>query len=216
MNEDDDNKHLHINIYKDNKEKIDNSANKSECYLIAANEELNNKIRCNIEELLTVKNENDTLMEESERLEKCVTYQRGLLHNFNSINKTECELNELYKLNTVTFNEHIKSTINLESQIFIGIEKLMYLMPSLMILSIALNITDIYNISIFFIIFCSSIFITTFYNKLEYNFKKTFNSNHTSYYEKIKDNNIMILNKVKDIEKIKKSNDFISDYIDVV
>ena len=36
---------LHINIYKDNKDQIESSSNKSESYIIIANDELNNKVR---------------------------------------------------------------------------------------------------------------------------------------------------------------------------
>ena len=80
------NQHLHINIYKDNQQKIDSSPNMSEAFLITTNEELNNKLRELLNELSTSNAEKDTLLEDNERMEVTVSNQRGLLHNFNGLN----------------------------------------------------------------------------------------------------------------------------------
>ena len=80
-------KHLKINIYNENKEQIEKSKNQSESYLILSNEELNNKLRDAINDISEMNAEKLELENDNERMEKSITYQRGLLHNFNGLNK---------------------------------------------------------------------------------------------------------------------------------
>lgn len=80
-------KHLKINIYNENKEQIEKSKNQSESYLILSNEELNNKLRNAINDISEMNAEKLDLENDNERMEKSITYQRGLLHNFNGLNK---------------------------------------------------------------------------------------------------------------------------------
>ena len=104
-----DNQHLHINIYKDNQQKIDSSPNMSEAFLITTNEELNNKLRELLNELSTSNAEKDTLLEDNERMEVTVSNQRGLLHNFNGLKKYEQERADLFEKRAEGFKEHLKN-----------------------------------------------------------------------------------------------------------
>ena len=78
-------KTLNINIYKENHKEIENSQNKSETYIILANEELNNKVREHLDHSAKLDEHINELENDNERMEKSITYQRGLLHNFNDI-----------------------------------------------------------------------------------------------------------------------------------
>ena len=64
-----DGKHFNINIYKENKEGIENASFRAEAYIILANEELNNKNRELIQENVTLQNQIDNQIEDNERME---------------------------------------------------------------------------------------------------------------------------------------------------
>ena len=80
---------------KENQNSIDTSSNRTEAYIILSNEELNNKNRDLLEKVAESNAEKDILEDENERMEKSITYQRGLLHNFNTLNKLEQSLKRL-------------------------------------------------------------------------------------------------------------------------
>ena len=72
MSEESGTKQFHINIMSDatTKERVEKSTNQSETYILIANEQLSNRIRELETELYEVKQENETLTEENERMEK--------------------------------------------------------------------------------------------------------------------------------------------------
>ena len=92
-----DGKHFNINIYKENKEGIENASNRAEAYIILANEELNNKNRELIQENVTLQNQIDNQIEDNERMEVTITNQRGMLHNLHGLNKLEKSLKSQYE-----------------------------------------------------------------------------------------------------------------------
>ena len=63
-------KTLNINIYKDNFKDIESSQNKSETYIILANEELNNKLREQLYHVSKLDEEISDLENDNERMEK--------------------------------------------------------------------------------------------------------------------------------------------------
>ena len=88
----------------------------SEAFIIMANEELNNKLRDVLDELSTVRGEQDTLMEDNERMEVTITNQRGLLHNFNGLKNHEIKRADLFEKLYKNQRELVKEIIEHEKK----------------------------------------------------------------------------------------------------
>ena len=72
---------VNINIYDDNKARINNADNSTQEYIILMNEELNNKILILNTELDEKNNEISILECDQDKNEKSITYMRGMLKN---------------------------------------------------------------------------------------------------------------------------------------
>mgnify|MGYP001307308464 CR=1 FL=1 len=200
---------IHINIYKDNKETIDSSSNKTESYIIQVNEELNNKNRELLQEVETLKSEKESLEEDNEKMEKSSTYQRGLLHNLSELNKLENAITSKQKeLHKLLFDEnekiekHIKD-LEYDSKLFMCFCGVIILFQCILgIIDIVSGITLISEIG-------GLLYISDIQTKIKY---KTDSDTEL----KKQTINEFIEFKNGEIKKIKNSNDFLEDYIDTI
>ena len=203
---------VHINIYKENEANILSSNNKTETYIILSNEELNNKNRDLIQEIENLKAEKDILEEDNEKMEKSLTYQRGLLHNLSSLNKYEETISKKEREINENYSEEVEFMVE---QIRIKENNIMIYSTILCILLLIVSLVG-------FIDFTSSISILitpiivfvggNFYKQpIRFNFNslEKFKNKNKSINETIK------INKIK-IDKIKNSSDFLEDYIDSI
>lgn len=203
-----DDKTVNINIYKNNKDTIENSDNKSETYIIVSNDELNNKNRELLESMLQLESTISDLENDNEKMEKSITYQRGLLHNFNYIknyqNKQLEEYNKfkskIAEAQTFLVNENKKHFNMMRLNIFM-----------LCLFSLVLTPYDLYNNAIHIITI-----VSTFYaSKLIFSYERDSVSNFMKNYE-LKETEFK--NKISkldsDIKTITSKSDFISDLID--
>ena len=208
-----DKKHLHINIYKDNKKEIDSSSNRSESYLIATNEELNNKVRELLEELAVAKNENETLTDENERMEKSITYQRGLLHNFNGLKKYESDRANLFENKVVIGTDHIKSIMEYnkkQSKYFVNI----VINTGIMIMIFSLiGLIDFVSFLVVVFVMINSMLGTRYFSGFNKDNLKVINK---KYDDMAFDITTLIKAKNVEITTITSKSDFISDFIDVI
>mgnify|MGYP001500965842 CR=1 FL=1 len=195
---------VHINIYKDNQNSIDTSSNRSETYIILANEALNNTNRDLLGDLAEVKAERDTFEEENERMEKSITYQRGLLHNFNTLNKLEInnsnkeqQINKLYQDQAKEKEKFISKVLSY-CGIIILLQTSFGLLDPMVIISLLANI-------------CSVVYISTRLHPLDNSgtINKSFNYKISTLKKDIEKNH-------KEIKSITDSSDFISDFIEVL
>lgn len=115
-------KTLNINIYKDNSKEIETSQNKSETYIILANEELNNKLREQLEHISNLDEQIRDLETDNERMEKSITYQRGLLHNFNAIKCLQGKKITYYE----NYNSNMSNSIKKDIEFFTYLYRLYY------------------------------------------------------------------------------------------
>ena len=204
-------KHLHINIFKENEEKIKGAPNMSEAFIIMANEELNNKLRDVLDELSTVRGEQDTLMEDNERMEVTITNQRGLLHNFNGLKNHEIKradlFEKLYKNQRELVKEMIAHEKKLEShQSYSGL-----LFGIMVIMFFLSGIIDFVAVVCFTISLMSSYFGTSNITGFK---KNAIISTQKTYQDRENSLNDSIRRVEADIKEITSKNDFISDVID--
>tara|TARA_Y100000389_G_C17332514_1_gene448882 strand:+ start:93 stop:722 length:630 start_codon:yes stop_codon:yes gene_type:complete len=125
-----DGKQFNINIFKDHKDGIESVSNKSETYILIANEKLNNTNRELINELKDVQAQNETLTDDNERMEVTVTNQRGMLHNLHGVNVLEKESSQLSSelskncknevSDLVKFHKNIMETFKMALVYFMG------------------------------------------------------------------------------------------------
>jgi hypothetical protein len=125
-----DGKQFNINIFKDHKDGIESVSNKSETYILIANEQLNNTNRELINELKDVQAQNETLTDDNERMEVTVTNQRGMLHNLHGVNVLEKESSQLSSelskncknevSDLVKFHKNIMETFKMALVYFMG------------------------------------------------------------------------------------------------
>ena len=125
-----DGKQFNINIFKDHKDGIESVSNKSETYILIANEKLNNTNRELINELKEVQAQNETLTDDNERMEVTVTNQRGMLHNLHGVNVLEKESSQLSSelskncknevSDLVKFHKNIMETFKMALVYFMG------------------------------------------------------------------------------------------------
>jgi hypothetical protein len=198
---------VHINIYKENKESIDSSSNKAEAYIILVNEELNNKNRDLVKEVADLTSEKDILEDENGRMEKSITYQRGLLHNLSELNKLEAivtkqekELNKIYMEEQIILNKYIKE-MEYNTKLFMGI------ICIVLLLLCAVGLIDITSV-IFIVTTTVSVYYGMPYiNKIDPKVNVNFDEKRKLIIDYIKV-------KVSEIDKITSSSDFLGDYIE--
>jgi len=208
-------KHLHINIFKDNKDKIDTASNKSEMYLILMNESLNNTIKMYLDDLSTSKQENDSLTDDNERMEKSLTYQRGLLQNFHAINNCRKELNDVQDSLIVLNQKHIKQTINLYDSMIHFISFILYSFITLLVLAFAIGLLDVFQIVVFTLLIILSVSSTVLITKFDftkYSFKLAC-ANYSSENARITINFKKSQNKIEEMDK---NNNHITEFIDSI
>ena len=208
-----DNQHLHINIFKDNKEKIESSSNKSESYLIAANEELNNKVRTLLDELATCNAEKDALLEENERMEKSITYQRGLLHNFNGLKSLEKNRADLFENRGIVGRDHMKSILEYEKKLTEHQTNIGMTFTFMTMFFVMLGIIDFVSAVTFTVSLVGSFYGTQSFSGFNKSEIKEINKKYDNMTFEITKN---INTKNEEICIITSKSDFISDFIDVV
>tara|TARA_B110001469_G_C9639975_1_gene321661 strand:+ start:699 stop:1328 length:630 start_codon:yes stop_codon:yes gene_type:complete len=201
---------VHINIYKENQNSIDTSSNRTEAYIILSNEELNNKNRDLLEKVAESNAEKDILEDENERMEKSITYQRGLLHNFNTLNKLE-RLNSSNQENiSKKYQEQIKELENLSKEKDNERIKLFGYLGVMLLLQTSFGILDSMIIVILSINIITVVYILMYVTTIKTN-PKNINS---SFNEKRNQLNKDIEKNKTEIKSIMDSSDFISDYIE--
>ena len=216
MSTTEDDKHLHINIFKDNtnKNKVEEASNKSEMYLILMNEELNNKNRDYLNELNESKQENDSLTEENERMEKSVTYQRGLLHNFDEINNMRKKLNNIQNDIIVLNKQYIKDFGKLYQNYYAFFKMFLYCYVGVVVLLLATSRIGIYDTFMYNCIIGAASFINIIITKFDHN--TTFDTLYNRYkieHDKLRDHLKM---SQKKIEEMDKNNEHITNFIDSI
>lgn len=206
-----DDKTFNINIYDKNKKTIESANNKSESYLIISNEELNNKNRELLIEINELNNNIGDLENDSDKMEKSITYQRGLLHNFNSNKKLQLELIKKYK-KLVTKNIELSNYILEKYNILLKIINYSLLSSFALMLMSLLIFGDLISFLVYIMIIISSFYIIsdTLYDFNPYHFHSQVEKYR--YDIKTQYNGITIC--VNDIEKFSKNNDFVSDLFD--
>ena len=208
-----DDKHLHINIFKENKPQIEAASNMSEAFIIKANEELNNKLRVLLDELSTVRAEQDTLLEDNERMEVTITNQRGLLHNFNGLKNHEIKRADLFEKMYENNKELVKSMIEYNNKNYAHHSYSGAVCTVIIIMFLIIGMVDFMSIVSFVLALGSSFFGThniTGFNKNEINHTR---KNFLDKENRVKDR-IRVVE--ADINEITSKSDFISDFIDGV
>ena len=200
---------VHINIYKENKESIDSSSNKAEAYIILVNEEIHNKNRDLLQEVADLNSEKEQLEEDNDKMEKSITYQRGLLHNLSELNKLEAivtkQEKELNK-NLMEENKFIKQRIKdieYNAKLFMGLVFIVLLVQSsIQLISFKILISTIVS--------GATVFKVGKFDKT-----LIFNASSLEKFEKKRDAIIdYIKARSEEIKKITSSSDFLGDYID--
>jgi hypothetical protein len=215
MSEESGHKQFHINIMSDakSKEKVEKSSNQSETYILIANEQLSNRIRELETELYEVKQENETLTEENERMEKSLTYQRGLLHNFDEMNNVRSNLIKIlngyvsdYRINTTRVEETTKSIREFRFQLY-------YIYGFLSVLCTGIGLIDVTSLLLMITLLFTTYYGTLFIFNIDrnrLNLKKMFENNKESYVVLEKD----VKSKQKDLADLENSNNHIGEFID--
>jgi len=211
----DEDKHLHINIFKDNKDKIDTASNKSEMYLILMNEELNNNTKSYLDDLNTSKQENDSLTDDNERMEKSLTYQRGLLQNFHANNNHRKKLNDIQDSLIVLNQKHIKQTSNLYNSIVHFINFMLYSFITLLVLAFAIGLLDVFQIVVFTLLIILSVSSTVLITKFDFT-KHSFQLACANYSSENARITINLKKSQKQIEEMDKNNNHITEFIDSI
>lgn len=206
-----DDKHLHINIFKENEEKIKGAPNMSEAFIIMANEELNNKLRAVLDELSTVRGEQDTLMEDNERMEVTITNQRGLLHNFNGLKNHEIKRADLFEKLYISQRELVKEITEHEKKLEAHQSYSGLLFGIMVIMFFLSGIIDFVAVVCFTISIMSSYFGTSNITGFK---KNAIISTQKTYKDRENSLNDSIRRVEADIKEITSKNDFISDVID--
>ena len=204
-------KHLHINIFKENEEKIKGAPNMSEAFIIMANEELNNKLRDVLDELSTVRGEQDTLMEDNERMEVTITNQRGLLHNFNGLKNHEIKRADLFEKLYKNQRELVKEMIAHEKKLEAHQSYSGLLFGIMVIMFFLSGIIDFVAVVCFTISLMSSYFGTSNITGFK---KNAIISTQKTYQDRGNSLNDSIRRVEAEIKEITSKNDFISDVID--
>ena len=215
MSEESGTKQFHINIMSDNtaKDKVEKSSNQSETYILLMNEQLTNKIRDLEAELNEVRQENETLTEENERMEKSLTYQRGLLHNFDEMNNVRSNLIKIlngylsnYRANTIKVEETTKSIREFRFQLY-------YIYGFLSILCTGIGVIDVTSLLLMITLLFTTYYGTLFIFNIDrnrLNLNKLFENNKESHIVIEKD----VKSKQKELTDLENSNNHIGEFID--
>lgn len=215
MSEESGTKQFHINIMSDatSKEKVEKSSNQSETYILIANEQLSNRVRELEAELSEVRQENDSLTEENERMEKSLTYQRGLLHNFDEMNqihkkcvKSLTTYLSNYKNNNLEIKSTIKSIRNFRMQLY-------YMYALMLSLFVSVGIIDIFSsvivVTLVFFTYYVSLFVFSI-DRNSLNLKKMFEK-----YEEVYNKNETEVKEIKkELTNLENNNNHIGEFID--
>ena len=211
MSSSNDDKTFNINIFKENQQQIESSTNKSESYILLANEQLNNKNKEFIQQILELENTISDLENDNERMEKSITYQRGLLHNFNHIKNNQEEIIKNYE-SIISSNNKFKNLIFENFCKFIQISYYtIYISCVLCLLSVFLTNSDFYTVSINIITLLSTFYTLTFIFKFD---KDAITDSMNKYNQSVKSYNTQVNTLGDDIKKITSKSDFISNLID--
>ena len=215
MSEESGTKQFHINIMSDatTKERVEKSTNQSETYILIANEQLSNRIRELETELYEVKQENETLTEENERMEKSLTYQRGLLHNFDEMNNVRSNLIKIlngylsnYRANTAKVEETTRSIREFRFQLY-------YIYGFLAVLCTGIGVIDVTSLLLMIALLFTTYYGTLFIFNIDrnrLNLNKLFENNKESYTLTEKDVKI----KQKELIDLENNNNHIGEFID--
>lgn len=202
-----DDKTVNINIYKDNKDKIDNSPNKSESYIIISNEELHNKNKELLVETKKLENNISELENDNERMEKSIIYQRGLLHNFNHLRNYEQDKCTLYIDMTDIYKKSVFQLENNNKKLLIINKCNIIVLLLVVLLGLLTSLIEYYDFILLTFIVCFTYYCNTFmfnnYDNINISLKLNIN-------DIIKD----IMKKDNEINKITSKSDFISELID--
>ena len=205
-------KQFNINIYKENKEGIENASNRAEAYIILANEELNNKNRDILLDLKELQSQHEIQTEENERMEVTIVNQRGMLHNLHASNKLEGSLTiEYEKLNKDYSNQIEDLCIYSDKNDTLFTNYFMYFIIALLVQS-SLGIIDIYAF-ITVVVNLSSLFYITHHFHGQENSLESICKSHDSL-RKLVDSEIKRIK--NDISETKRGTDHISNFIDSI
>jgi len=215
MSEESSSKQFHINIMSDatTKERVEKASNQSETYILIANEQLSNRVRELEAELSEVKQENDTLTDENERMEKSITYQRGLLHNFDEMNQVRSNLVKILTLYLTTYrnnSKEIKQTLAKTREFRM---QLYYMYALFFTLATAIGLISVVNtiftVSLVFGTYYLSIFVFSI-DRSSLNMTKLFKSHEESY----SSTETEVKDKKRELSELESNNNHIGEFID--
>ena len=209
-------RNISIAVYEKNKSEIDNSSNASEKFIIYTNEELSNKNREYIVEIDNLKNQNDILEEQNDKLENSTRYMRGILHNFTEKVKKQDKLIKYYKKYHTSLKDYTKPINGLIKKTNEFIRKFAFIY-NVLLLTLCLTIEmSIFSIIFYNIIVLVSVAITVAVTQIDYNLIKTIEGKTQSINQIQKQEKQLIDVEESKIAEIDKSNNFIEDYIDMI
>ena len=209
-------KNISISVYEQNKEKIKNSDNSSEEFIIQMNEFLQNINNKNLISIEEYKKNIEDLENENDKQEKSITYMRGLLQNFNVKIKT---LTSIIKYDKEYYND-TNNYMNLSNSLLKKLYKIFlycqFIFGLFLITSWISNIITFSNMLTFIVIIYCSISISCILSSMDVNF--IINIHKFIKEMQVKQNNYELKMKTFDdeIKTIDKSNDYIEDYINVI
>lgn len=215
MSEESGSKQFHINIMSDatTKERVEKASNQSETYILIANEQLSNRVRELEAELSEVKQENDTLTDENERMEKSITYQRGLLHNFDEMNQVRSNLVKILTIYLTTHrnnSKEIKQTLAKTREFRM---QLYYMYALFFTLATAIGLISVVNtiftVSLVFGTYYLSIFVFSI-DRDSLNMTKLFKSHEESY----SSTETEVKDKKRELSELESNNNHIGEFID--
>lgn len=210
------NEKIHINIFKNNENQIEQSSNKSESYIILMNEDLNNKNRDYIIEIEQLTYQVNDLEEMNDKSEKSITYMRGLLKNIIGLKKLINEVNKIYK-------EHDKNILEINkciSNLVLNLNKSINILPIIysivIVLCFLMNISNLYNIIIQTFVIVITLLINFTYVNLDIRFILEYSKYNNSKNIIFSSTRKYINEKEEEIKKIEDANDFLNEYVDVI
>ena len=215
MSEESGSKQFHINIMSDatSKERVEKASNQSETYILIANEQLSNRVRELEAELSELRQENDTLTDENERMEKSITYQRGLLHNFDEMNQVRSNLVKILTVYLSSYRSNCKEIKETAIKTSEFRKQLYYMYGLVFTLVTAIGLIDIVNsifmISLVFGTYYLSIFVFSI-DRSSLNMIKMFKRHENSY----STSETEIKDKRRELTDLEKNNNHIGEFID--
>ena len=207
-----DGKQFNINIFKDHKDGIEGATNKSETYILLANEQLNNTNRELINELKEVQSQNETLSDDNERMEVTVTNQRGMLHNLHGVNLLEKEHSQLSSDISKNYKSEVTALVKFHKSMADMAKMSMVYFMVLLLIQCSIGLIDITYLITTVISFAGIGYMTLQFHNNEFNIdsvSSNYNSTRTELESQLKD--------IKEkIETTQTSTDHISNFIDAL